>query len=110
MALPGTHPVSRELLLGPHPTPAQIARRSAELHVSAETPPLFLVHALDDGAVPVSNSIDLLAAMREEGRPVEAHFLQEGGHAFASGYVGSPTARWIEVFDAWLTRLRTTEP
>jgi acetyl esterase/lipase/lysophospholipase L1-like esterase len=110
MSLPGTHPVSRELLLGPHPSPAQIARRSAELHVGAETPPLFLVHALDDGAVPVSNSIDLLAAMREAGRPVEAHFLQEGGHAFASGYVGSPTARWIEVFDAWLTRLRTTEP
>jgi hypothetical protein len=33
MAVPGTHPMSRELLLGPNPTPSQVARRSAELHV-----------------------------------------------------------------------------
>ena len=70
---------------------------------------MFLVHALDDGAVPVANSIDLLAALRTANRPVEAHLLQEGGHAFASGYPGSPTATWIETYDAWLTRLRTTQ-
>ncbi len=108
MALPGTHAVSRELLLGPNPSPTQIARRSAQLHVSADTPPLFLVHALDDPAVPVTNSLGLLAAMRAANRPVEAHLLQEGGHAFASGYAGSPTASWIGTFDAWLGRLRAT--
>jgi acetyl esterase/lipase/lysophospholipase L1-like esterase len=107
MALPGTHAVSRELLLGPNPSPTQIARRSAQLHVGADTPPLFLVHALDDAAVPVTNSLDLLAGMRAANLPVEAHLLQEGGHAFASGYAGSPTASWIETFDAWLKRLRT---
>ena len=70
MALPGTHAVSRELLLGPNPSPTQIARRSAQLHVGADTPPLFLVHALDDAAVPVTNSLDLLAvdARRESPR------------------------------------------
>ncbi|MEO8465722.1 MAG: GDSL-type esterase/lipase family protein [Gammaproteobacteria bacterium] len=109
MALPGTHAVSRELLLGPNPSSVQVARRSAHLHVSADTPPLFLAHALDDGAVPVTNSIDLLTAMRAANRPVEAHLLQEGGHAFASGYAGSPTATWIAAFDAWLTRLRATQ-
>jgi dipeptidyl aminopeptidase/acylaminoacyl peptidase len=36
-------------------------------------------------AVPVSNSLHLLTAMRAAGRPVEAHLFQEGGHAFASG-------------------------
>jgi acetyl esterase/lipase len=109
MALPGTHAVSRELLLGPNPSPTQIARRSAQLHVGADTPPLFLVHALDDPAVPVTNSLDLLAAMRTANRPVEAHLLQEGGHAFASGYAGSPTATWIDTFDAWLARARATQ-
>jgi acetyl esterase/lipase/lysophospholipase L1-like esterase len=108
MTLPGTHPTSRELLLGPNPTPSQVAHRSAELHVGAETPPLLLVHAIDDTAVPVSNSLNLLTAMRAAGRPVEAHLFQEGGHAFASGYPNSPTASWIAVFDAWLARLRTT--
>jgi acetyl esterase/lipase len=109
MSLPGTHAVSRELLLGPNPSATQVARRSAQLHVGADTPPLFLVHALDDPAVPVTNSIDLLAPMRAANRPVEAHLLQEGGHAFASGYPGSPTATWIGTFDAWLARLRATE-
>ena len=33
MAVPGTHMVSRELLLGSNPQPSQVARRSAELHV-----------------------------------------------------------------------------
>jgi len=107
MALPGTHPTSRELLLGPNPLPSQVARRSAELHVGAETPPLLLVHAIDDTAVPVSNSLSLLTAMRAADRPVEAHFFQEGGHAFASGYPNSPTSSWIAIFDAWLARLRT---
>jgi acetyl esterase/lipase len=106
MAIPGTHPTSRELLLGPNPLPSQVARRSAELHVGAETPPLLLVHAIDDTAVPVSNSLNLLTAMRAAGRPVEAHLFQEGGHAFASGYANSPTSSWIAVFDAWLARLR----
>ena len=108
MALPGTHPTSRELLLGPNPLPSQVARRSAELHVGAETPPLLLVHAIDDTAVPVSNSLNLLSAMRAADRPVEAHLFQEGGHAFASGYPNSPTSSWIAVFDAWLARLRAS--
>jgi dipeptidyl aminopeptidase/acylaminoacyl peptidase len=101
--------VSRELLLGPNPPPVQVTRRSAELHVAAETPPLLLVHAIDDTAVPVSNSLNLLNAMRAANRPVEAHLFQEGGHAFASGYPNSPTSSWIAVFDAWLARLRTSQ-
>jgi acetyl esterase/lipase len=106
MAVPGTHAGSRELLLGPNPLPSQVARRSAELHVGAQTPPLLLVHAIDDTAVPVSNSLNLLTAMRAAGRPVEAHLFQEGGHAFAAGYQNSPTSSWIAVFDTWLARLR----
>ena len=92
----------------PESPASQVARRSAELHVGAETPPLLLVHAIDDTAVPVSNSLNLLTAMRAADRPVEAHLFQEGGHAFASGYPNSPTSSWIAVFDAWLARLRAS--
>jgi dipeptidyl aminopeptidase/acylaminoacyl peptidase len=80
MAVPGTHIVSRELLLAPNPQPSQVVRRSAELHVGAETPPLLLVHAVDDTAVPVSNRLNLLTPTRAADRPVEAHLFQEGGH------------------------------
>lgn len=101
---PITHALSRQLLLGEAPTPQQIDRRSAELHVDASTTPLFLCHALDDAAVPVENSLRMLAAMRAAQRPVEAHLLQEGGHAFGVGRPGTPSAQWIELFRAWLDR------
>jgi len=104
---PHTHALSRQLLLGDRPSRREIDRRSAELHVSATTPPLFLVHALDDTAVPVENSLRLLEAMRTAKRPVEAHLLQEGGHAFGVGRPGTPSAQWIPLLDAWLTRLET---
>ncbi len=107
---PWTHEMSRRLLLGENPTAAAIDRRSAELQVSGSTPPLWLVHAMDDAAVPVENSLRLMNAMREAGRPVEAHLLQEGGHAFGTGRAGTPSAQWIALFSAWLGRLAQAMP
>ncbi len=104
MQRPWTHELSRNLLLGEPASDAEVQRRSAELHVDAATPPTFLVHALDDPAVPVENSLRMLAALRAAKRPVEAHFLQEGGHAFGVGYADTPSAHWIELFAAWLGR------
>lgn len=103
---PITHGLSRQLLLGVSPSKQQIDRRSAELHVDAATSPLFLCHALDDDAVPVENTLRMMSAMREARRPVEAHLLQEGGHAFGVGRPGTPSAQWIELFSAWLDRTR----
>lgn len=105
MMKPWTHELSRNLLLGETPTDAEVQRRSAELHVDATTPPVFLTHAIDDEAVPVENSIRMMGALREADRPVEAHFLQEGGHAFGVGYPGTPSAHWIDLFSSWLGRL-----
>jgi acetyl esterase/lipase len=102
---PWTHALSRSLLLGENPSAAAIERRSAELQVGGSTPPLLLVHAMDDDAVPVDNSLLLMNAMRAAGRPVEAHLLQEGGHAFGVGRAGTPSAQWIALFSAWLQRL-----
>lgn len=101
---PITHELSRRLLLGDAPTTAQIDRRSAELQVTATTSPLFLCHAMDDNAVPVENTLRMMAAMREARRPVEAHLLQEGGHAFGVGRPGTPSAQWIDLLGAWLDR------
>jgi acetyl esterase/lipase len=105
MLRPWTHELSRNLLLGETPTDREVERRSAERHVDAATPPVFVVHAMDDEAVPVENSLRMLTAMREAHRPVEAHLLQEGGHAFGVGYPGTPSAEWIDLFSAWLGRL-----
>jgi acetyl esterase/lipase len=104
MEKPWTHEMSRNLLLGEHPTDPEVERRSAERQVSSTTPPIFTVHAIDDYAVPVENSVNLMNAMREAKRPVEAHFLQEGGHAFGVGHSGTPSEHWISLFSSWLGR------
>lgn len=101
---PFTHELSRRLLLGDSPTPAQIDRRSAELHVDGSTSPLFICHALDDASVPVENALRMLEAARAARRPVEAHLLQEGGHAFGVGRPKTPSAQWITLLSAWLDR------
>jgi acetyl esterase/lipase len=105
MERPWTHEKSRTLLLGESPTPAEIEHRSAERHVDASTPPVFIVHAFDDEAVPVENSLRFMNAMRSAKRPVEAHLLQEGGHAFGLGYPGTTSEQWLPLFSTWLQRL-----
>jgi acetyl esterase/lipase len=105
MLKPWTHEMSRNLLLGATPSDAEVRHRSAEFQVTGSTPPLFIVHAMDDEDVPVENSLRLLTALREARRPVEAHLLQEGGHAFGIGHPGTPSAHWIESFDHWSNRL-----
>jgi len=105
MEKPLTHELSRTLLLGDAPRDAEVVRRSAERHVDSTTPPTFIVHAFDDPAVPVENSLRFMNAMRAAQRPVEAHLLQEGGHAFGVGHPGSPSAHWIELFWSWLQRV-----
>ena len=56
--------------------------RSVELHVDAGTPPLFLIHATDDGLVPPANSIALFQAMEVAKRKVALHIFEDGGHGF----------------------------
>jgi len=105
MEKPVTHAESRMRLLGDSPTDEQVAHRCPEQHVDSTTPPAFLVHAFDDGAVPVDNSLRFMNAMRSAQRPVETHLLQEGGHAFGVGSPNTPAASWIEMFSMWLQRV-----
>ena len=102
MSAPETHADSAKNLLGPNPDPELILRRSPAHHVTAETPPVFLVHAIDDPAVPVDNSLIMMRALRNAGRPVEAHLFERGGHGFGLGSKDTPAGRWIDAFAAWL--------
>ena len=85
-----THAESALRLVGEHPSAELVQRRSPALHVTPETPPSFLMHAMDDPAVPVENSFIMLRALRAAGRPVEAHFYEEGGHGFGLGSPALP--------------------
>ncbi|WP_404710014.1 alpha/beta hydrolase [Sphingomonas sp. MMS24-J13] len=102
MTAPIGHADSTAALLGADPSVAAIARRSPAEHVGAATPPLFLVHALDDPAVSPQNTILMLEAMRGAHRPVECHLFQQGGHGFGLGAAGTPARQWPALLDAWL--------
>jgi acetyl esterase/lipase len=96
------HAESTLRLLGPNPPMPSIIRRSPDLHVAEDTPPLFLVHAMDDPAVPLENSLLIFGAMRGRRRPVEAHFFERGGHGFGAGVPGQPNAAWLDLFSNWI--------
>jgi acetyl esterase/lipase len=105
MARPYDHAGSREALLGRTPSADAEAAYSPHRHVSAATPPTFVVHAWDDPAVPAENSLDYLAALRAANVPAEAHIFEEGGHGFGIGLArGKPAAAWPDLFLAWAAR------
>jgi hypothetical protein len=45
----------------------------------------------ENPAVSIENTLNLVNAMRAPKRPVEAHLLQEGGHAFGMSYSNTPS-------------------
>lgn len=101
---PYAHKGSRENLIGTHASEEDMRRYSGELHVSPNTPPAFLVHADDDSAVPVQNSLLLLEALHRAG--VDAELLRHptGGHGFSLGFstdiVQAPD--WMPRLNRWM--------
>lgn len=96
------HKGSRQNLIGTNPSQDLFHRFSNEEQVTSKTPPAFLVHAVDDDAVPVANSISFAEALAKNKVPVEVHLYQSGGHGFG---LNNKTTKdvWIERLKNWLT-------
>ena len=98
---PAVHAGSRTMLLGDAPSQADLQRFSAQLSVSDETPPTFLMHAADDQGVPVANSIGFFEALQARKIPVQMMIYPRGGHGF--GLNNATTRdRWIDRCRQWL--------
>lgn len=96
---PFTHGGSRDNLLGEGAGADMRRARSVEMRVNANTPPIFLVHATDDGLVPPANSIALFQAMEAAKRPVALHIFEDGGHGFGVRLPKAMQASvWPELF------------
>lgn len=86
-------------LFGGPPTAAQIREWSPDLNVTPAAAPTFLVHAEDDGTVPVANTVRLRDAMVAAKITVETHLFARGGHGFSVGArPGSPDGLWLPLF------------
>jgi acetyl esterase/lipase len=95
------HGGSIRRLLGPVPDAELAARVSTDRRVNAKTPPCFLVHASDDGGVPLRNSLEFAARCAENRVPVVCHVFAEGGHGFGLNGRGD-SAGWPLCFGKWL--------
>ena len=98
-----THNGSRENLLGKNPSDELVKLYSNELQVTKKTPPTFIVHARDDGAVPIANSENLLKALQKNKVPAKLVTYDQGGHGFGMRKKGIPVENWPQEMKAWLT-------
>lgn len=103
-----THNGSKESLLGKTASAELIAKYSNEKEVNENTPPTFLVHATDDHAVPVENSINYYLALKKNKVAAEMHLYQNGGHGFGLGTKGTHTD-WPATCKKWLTANKILE-
>ncbi|MBD3268329.1 alpha/beta hydrolase fold domain-containing protein [bacterium] len=104
-----THKGSRRNLLGPNPSDALIDLLSNENQVTPTTPQTFLLHAYDDGAVPVENSVNLFSQLRLNGIPTEMHIFQRGGHGFGMRKKDPVISQWPKLVEDWM-RVRQIIP
>nr|MBC7612049.1 alpha/beta hydrolase [Pseudopedobacter sp.] len=95
------HIGSKNNLLGKNPTDEKVKEFSNELQVTAETPPTFIVQAIDDKTVPVENSIKFMQALKKAGVKCEMHLYQAGGHGFG---LNNKTTKdlWFDRMVNWL--------
>ncbi|TMU56161.1 alpha/beta hydrolase [Flagellimonas algicola] len=100
-----THGGSREALLGKQSSDELMKHFSNELHVNANTPPTFLLHATDDEAVIVENSLRFYSSLKSHEVPVTMHIYPSGGHGFALGLNHTLLKGWLNGFIEWLSSM-----
>jgi acetyl esterase/lipase len=82
---PLTHGGSKKNLLGENPPQELVDLLSNEKQVAKDTPPTFLFHTWEDGAVKVENSLMFAEALRAAGVPFDLHIYQKGSHGMGLG-------------------------
>ena len=77
-------------------------RLSLETQVRTDMPPVFVVHTTEDKSVPVENSLQFYAAMRQIGASIEMHIYEHGAHGFGTQPDLGTTSEWPDRWIAWM--------
>lgn len=105
MSKPIMHEGSRDNLIGKNP-PRELAELySNELQVTPNTPPTFLIHATDDGGVPVENSLLFYQALKDNKIPAALHIFPNGGHGFSLALKDPMLNEWTRLCVQWIRSL-----
>lgn len=99
-----------------YPGHLSMARRSdalnplIESHITARTPPSFLVQAEDDHVDRVEDTVSYAKALIRAGVPAELHTFAHGGHAFGLRPKGLPIDQWPKLAELWMHKIGMLGP
>lgn len=99
---PFGHGGSSQSLLGKNPTEEELALFSNEEQVNAQTPKAFIVHASDDNAVPLKNSLLYAERLTANKVPVDLHVYAKGGHGFGLNNKTTSGDLWFDRLITWM--------
>jgi acetyl esterase/lipase len=98
------HQGSTEQLIGKNASVEVVNYFSNELQVDQNTPPAFMVHAKDDEAVPVKNTLEYEKALKLQDIPVEVVLFEKGGHGFGMNNSNSDK-QWPPSLKDWFVKM-----
>jgi acetyl esterase/lipase len=100
-----THPVNLtkpNVVTKPEMDPKLLELLSTDLHVTAKTPPAFLVCADDDRSVFSENSVRFYLALNHAGVPAELHIYEHGRHGFGLAAWDPVDRTWTALMLDWM--------
>jgi acetyl esterase/lipase len=95
------HRGSADQLIGKTPTPDMVELYSNETQVTKDTPPVMLVHAGDDMAVLVKNSLSYYEACQKNGVSASLVIYPKGGHGFGMNNK-TTKEKWMDNVGRWM--------
>jgi len=102
MSAPYTHDWSRHNLLGDNASSQLREELSNELHVTAQTPPTFLLSTTEDTVVPVENTVAFYMALHKASVPAEMHVFEKGPHGVGLDLGDPVLGMWPTLLANWL--------
>jgi acetyl esterase/lipase len=102
MTEPWTHQGSKTSLLGENPSSELARSLSADLAVTAQTPPTFIFQTNADTTVPAENSVYYYLALRKAGVSAEMHIFENGPHGVGLAMDDPALNEWPKLLMTWL--------
>ena len=85
------------------------AKLREEVKITKDSPPMFFVHAFDDG-VSVFNTLLFATELKKVGVTAEVHVYATGGHGYGMRHVdGQPVTDWPKPCEAWLRTMKVVQ-
>jgi len=77
-------------------------------HITAQTPPTFILQAEDDHVDGIDQSLVYYIGLKNAEVPVEMHLYAQGGHAFGLRPTKLPITEWPQLVEKWLRTIGMT--